>query len=158
MTAITNIQTADNGITGNNKNNNCQEAVVMQIKSNIQGIFQSNAKVLAGMIVGGMTLAASILPAGASADSPSIPSIDIDAASSITKMGCPDVDDYDTLAPRVKSVTNLEFPNVDDYDTLLPRVKPVTGMEFPDVDDFDILAPRVKQVTSMEFPSEGDII
>ena len=114
MTTTSNIQVADNRITGNSENNSDKEAAIMQIKSNIQNIFQSNAKVLAGLIVGGMILTASILPVGASADSPLIPIADIDAVSSTTKMEFPDIDDYDSLSPRVKSVTAMEFPDIDD--------------------------------------------
>ena len=114
MTTTSNIQVADNRITGNSENNSDKEAVIMQIKSNIQNIFQSNAKVLAGLIVGGMILTASILPVGASADSPLIPIVEIDAVSSTTKMEFPGIDDYDSLSPRVKSVTAMEFPGIDD--------------------------------------------
>ncbi len=49
----------------------------------------------------------------------------------------------------------MEFPAIDDYDSLAPRVKSVTSLNFPAVDDYDSL---LKTITVLEFPSEDETI
>ena len=105
-----------------------KETVKMTIENNIQGsnslasyIRTTNrtTKLFAGLIIGGMILAASILPAGASADSPSRPISDIEGFSSIANMESPEVDDWVTLTYQPKlAPSNMEFPEVDDWVTL----------------------------------------
>ena len=107
MTTTTNIQTADNGSTGINNINNSKEAAIMQIRSNIQNVFQSNAKVLAGIIIGGMVMAASILPTAASADS---------------------LADAKSIVSVSSRVVGIESLYANDSDLQFPSVKQVTGM------------------------------
>jgi hypothetical protein len=77
-----------------------------------------------------------MLPGSTSADELAGPATETEAASSIT-------------------VTNLEFPNVDDYDSLVPSIKSVTNLEFPSVDDYDSL---LKTITNLEFPAQDDTV
>ena len=132
----------------------------MTITNNIQNIVEKNIRTVAGLLVGGMFAASFLLPGATFADELARPAAEGQAASSITSVGMefPNVDNYDSLLPRVKSVTDLEFPSVDDYDTLAPRIKSVTNLEFPAVDDYDTPAPRVKSVTNLEFPDMDDSI
>ena len=113
----------------------------MTITTNIQGIFNNNIKVVAGIFIGGMMALAAFLPGPALADTPASPN----AGSVMTSVGMefPDVDDFDTLIYRPAKKTIMEFPSVDDYDTLLPRVQAYTSMELPNIDDFDSI-PSVK--------------
>ena len=119
----------------------------MTIENNIQGTnslashtrtTNRTTKLFAGLIIGGMILAASILPAWASADSPSRPVSDIEGFSSIANTEFPEVDDWVTLTYQPKlAPTNMESPEVDDWVTLTyqPKLAP-TNTEFPEVDDW----------------------
>jgi hypothetical protein len=151
MTTATNIQTATNPAT--QENNKFEVQAKMTITDHINGIIRNNTKTLTGIIIGGLIAAATILPGIASADELARPATETEAASSITvtTLNFPNVDDYDSLVPAIKTVTNLEFPSVDDYDSLVPSIKNVTNLEFPNVDDYDSL---LKTITNLEFPSE----
>ena len=156
MTAAKNIQMATS--PANKENNKFEVQTKMTITDHINGILRTNTKTLTGIIIGGLIAAATILPGIASADELARPATETEAASSITltNLEFPNVDDYDSLVPAIKSVTNLEFPSVDDYDSLVPSIKSVTNLEFPSVDDYDSLVPAIKSVTNLEFPSVDD--
>ena len=157
MTTATNIQIANHGSTG--KKDNDKEAVIMQIQSNIQGIIQNNAKVLAGIVVGGMIAAASIFPGNASADSPARPSAEVEGASPISSTGLhfPEVDDWVSLTYSEKLVTNFDFPEVDDwvaltYSEKLVASKFASPFDAPDADDLATVTHSEKLVSNFDYP------
>ncbi len=123
MTTTTNLETASHGTTGKNTNN--EEMAIVKIQTNIRGIIQNNTKFLAGVIIGGMIAAASILPWSASAESPASPAADVDAASSISSQGqhSPEVDDWVSLTYREKLVpanapSAMNYTELDDWISL----------------------------------------
>ena len=146
MTTASNIQMADHGTNGTTgKNDNNKEAVIMKIQSNIQSIIQGNAKVLAGIIIGGMVMAASILPTAASADSPAG---SVSASSGVSGIESLYANDSDLQFPSVKQVTGtgIESLFVDDSDLQFPSVKQITGMSIESLyaNDSDLQFPSVK--------------
>ena len=138
MTTTTNIQMADNGTTG--KSNNNEETVIMKIQSNIQNIFQSNAKVLVGIAIGGMFVAASMLPGAVSADSSARA---VPVSSQVVGIESLYVDDSDLQFPSVRQSVGIESLYANDSDLQFPSVGPVAGIVSLFADDSDLQFPKV---------------
>ena len=139
----------------------------MRIQTNIRGIIQNNSKFLAGVIVGGMIAAASILPWGASAESPAKPAADVGAASSISSQGQHflEVDHWVSLTYSEKLVpanapSAMDSTEVDDWATLTYSEKLVpanapSAMNSTEVDDWVTLTYSEKLVPT-NAPSATD--
>ena len=129
MTAGTNIQMADHGTIGEKDHN--KEAVIMKFQSNIQNIFKSNIKVFAGIVIGGMVMAASILPVVASADSPARPASVVSVGSSVAGIESLYANDSDLRFPSLKRVTGVGIESLyaNDSDLQFPSVRQATGMD-----------------------------
>ncbi|MBC8280648.1 MAG: hypothetical protein H8E48_07685 [Chloroflexi bacterium] len=157
MTTARNIQmnSQANNEANFSANNKFEEVAKMTITTNIQGIFNNNIKVLAGIFVGGMMALATFLPGPALADTPASPN----AGSVMTSVGMelPDVDDFDTLISMPAEKTILEFLSVDDLDSIPSVTKPYTSMETPNVDDLDSIPSVTKVYTSIELPNVDDV-
>ena len=152
MTTTTNIQMADNGTTG--KSNNNEETVIMKIQSNIQNIFQSNAKVLVGIVIGDMFVAASMLPGAVSADSSARA---VPVSSQVVGIESLYVDDSDLQFPSVRQSVGIESLYANDSDLQFPSVKlatgPAAGIKSLYANDSDLQFLSVKQVTGMGIES-----
>ncbi len=174
MTITTNIQMNSNGNNQANEqgSNKFAEVAKMTITTNIQGIFNNNIKVLAGIFVGGMMVVAAVLLGPALADTSSSPNV----GSVITLVGMefPHVDDFDTLIRRSTNRTILEVPDLDnpipsatrrypsmelpsvgDFDSLISDDTTNTSLETADVDYYDTLA---KRITILELSSDGELV
>ena len=155
MTTASNIQMSDRGTAGMNTN---KETAIMKIRSDIQGFIQNNAKVLAGIMAGGMIAAASIFPGAASADPQSRPVAEGEGAPSIGSAGLyfPEVDEWVTLTYREKLVANFDYPEVDDWVALTYSEKLVASrfaspFDSPEVDDQVGLIHSEKLVASFDY-------
>ncbi len=146
MTAATNIQMADHGITGMYTNN--KETAIMKNRTNIQGIIHINTKALAGIIAGGMMVVASILAGDSFADSPARPYSEPETTSNISSsvLNFSEMDDWVSLTYSEKLVpanalSAMNFPEVDDWvsltysEKLVPANAP-SAMDSPEVDDW----------------------
>ncbi len=109
----------------------------MKMKFNIQ----SGTNLIAGLIIGGMIMAASILPAGASADSPSVPLAD-ESSSVVANAKFNEVDDWVSLTYQPKlALSNVVGPEVDNWVSLTYQEKLVRSSAKPfEVDDWVSLA------------------
>ncbi len=128
MKAANNIQTAANRATQTEANSNIKEAGKMTNEINIQGInsLVSNAlrtnrvtKTMAGLMIGGMIAAVSLLPGNSSADTSARPAGDpatVVATANFMDMDLLDPGFYDAKLVKVSSNTG----NVMDMDLLDP--------------------------------------
>ena len=122
MKTAMNIQMTGAGANGNNSK---MEATIMKAQPNIQNIIQSNTKLLAGLVVGGMIAAASMLPGSASADNPARPVGQVESAVLTPTSTTANVIDMDFLEPGF-------------YDAKLARSNSSTGAF-----DMDLLDPGI---------------
>ena len=154
MTITTNIQMNSNGNNQANEqgSNKFAEVAKMTITTNIQGIFNNNIKVLAGIFVGGMMAVAAVLPGPALADTSSSPNVG--SVMTLVGMEFPHVDGFDTLIRRSTNRTILEVPDLDNPIPSATRRCP--SMELPSVGDFDSIPSVIKTYTSMELNSVDD--
>ena len=154
MTATINIQMADQGTNGTTgKNGNNEVTAIRKIQSNIHSITQGNAKVLAGIIIGGMVMAASILPNAASADSPAGTGSIVSVSSRVAGIESLYANDADLQFPSVSRVTGMGIESLwaNDSDLQFPSVSRVTGMGIESLyaNDADLQFPSVRRVTGM---------
>ena len=148
MKAANNIQTANNRTTQIEANSNIEEAIKMTTEANIHGLISltfENLKpnratsIVAGLAIGGMIAAATLLPGNASADTPARP-----IGDPLSVVSTANVMDMDLLDPgfydaKLASTSNVwESPGFDPYENVAAKViRASTG----DVMDMDLLDP-----------------
>ena len=174
MRTATNIQTATNQATITEANSDIKEAGKMTNENNIHGInsLVSNAlktnratSIIAGLLIGGMIAAASMLPGNASADTPARPVGDPESAAKITHTF-----DMDLLDPGfydAKVIRTSNTANVMDMDLLDPgfyiaklvstsRVWESPGFDpYEDIDAKVIRTSNTANVTDMDLLDPG---
>ena len=165
MTTKTNIQRELNQ-ENSTKANDDKEMKIMTPKININGsdsLASQNRKtnrfnnLFAGLIIGGMMMAASILPGAASADSPARSASDDLAYSVTATTGATEVDSWVSLTYQPKLVqSNIVSPEVDAWTTLTYSEKLVASkfaspFDAPDADDLATVIRGEKLVRSNAF-------
>ncbi len=165
MTTATNIQMA----TLNEANSDFKEAGNMTNENNIHGprslvsnFIRNNGAILAGLLIGGMIAAASMLPGNASADTPARPFSDIEAAAvtaNVIDMDLLDPGFYETKLARTSSTANVIDMDLLDpgfYDAKLVSTSSV--WESPGFDPYEDLAAKVIRTSSTANVIDMDLL